>query len=320
MQNIPNSNTYATFVRFIQLKSIRPRTQDSYLSWVRRLAEHTGVACASLCTENEVLNFLHFVQQKGYAGSTLNQAVCALRIFFRDHLNKNDWQCWSQIRIKRIEPLPVVLARSEVSQLIGSVRESRFRVAFSLMYHCGLRLGELCKLEVGHLDKHRGMLRVLNGKGGKNREVPISPEMLAMLRVWWCEHRNAKYIFPGVGRAWKEKFGSQATALRQSTQPMSDSSVAAAMRSAVLTARLKKEGICCHVLRHSYATHMLEEGVSLRQLQRYLGHSKIETTVIYLHMTEVSEVKAQLATTRLFTQVIAPHTPSHQAPRGQAKS
>ena len=203
MQNKPDP--LSTFIRFIQLKSIRPRTQDAYISWVRRIAQHTGVACPASCTENEVLDFLLHVQKKGYEGSTLNQCVCALRKFCRDHLGRKEWQCWGQIRIKRHAPLPVVLAREEVSQLLGAVRELRFRVAFALLYHCGLRLGELCKLEVTYLDKFRGMLRVVDGKGGKNREVPISPEMLEMLRAWWVQHGNPRFIFPSVGRAWKEK-------------------------------------------------------------------------------------------------------------------
>ena len=94
MQQMPLS--LFTFIHFIQLKSIRQRTQDSYLSWIRRIAAHTGVACPSLLTQEEVLTFIHFLQQiKGYEGSTLNQAVCALRLFFRDHLGKTDWTCWS---------------------------------------------------------------------------------------------------------------------------------------------------------------------------------------------------------------------------------
>lgn len=300
----PAASTLNAFVRFVQLKSIRPRSQDAYLSWVRRLAQHTGVACASLCTQEEVLAFLHHVQQKGYEGSTVNQAVCALRLFYRDHLGRRDWTCWSQIHIKRHAPLPVVLSRGEVKQLIGAVRETRFQVAFALIYHCGLRLNELCHLRVGDLDPARGMLRVIDGKGGKNRQVPVSPDMFAVLRGWWRQHRNKVWLFPGVGRAWKEKYGCQATALREAAEPMSDSSVQAAMRAAILTSRLKKEGITCHALRHSYATHMLEEGVSVRQLQAYLGHSQITATIVYLHLTEVSESRASEALRQLFGDVL----------------
>jgi hypothetical protein len=108
------SNEVSAFIRMIQLKSLRERTQDAYLSWVLRVAKHHGVACPSLLGEAEVLAFLHHVQQtRGYEGSTLNQMVCALRIFYRDHLGKEDWRCWKLIRIKRTPPLPTVLTREE---------------------------------------------------------------------------------------------------------------------------------------------------------------------------------------------------------------
>lgn len=303
MQPIPD--TTAAFIRFLQLKSARARTQESYLAWVRRVAAHHGVACAAMLSEEQVLGFIHHVQQsKGYEGSTLNQCVCALRLFFRDHLERSTWTCWGKIRIKRTPPLPTVLTREEVRVLISSVRVSRFRAVFSLIYHCGLRVGEACRIKPQDIDAARGVLRILNGKGGKNREVPISPEMIARLRGWWSQHKNKQWLFPGIGRGWKEKWGDQARALRHATAPMSESSVQAAMKMAVASSGLKKKGVCCHALRHSYATHLLEEGVSLRQVQAYLGHSDIQTTVVYLHLTELSESRTQEALSRLYADVI----------------
>jgi integrase/recombinase XerD len=176
----PIPDCLSTFIRFIQLKSLRDRTKEEYVRWVTRLARFCGAACASLLGQEQVLAFLHDLQQNhGYEGSTLNQAVCALRLFFRDHLGRADWTCWAQIRIKRTAPIPTVLSREEARVLLASVKEPRFVAVFSLMYHCGLRLGEACRLEVSHLDRERGVLRVLNGKGGKNREVPVAPEMFA---------------------------------------------------------------------------------------------------------------------------------------------
>ncbi|TLD68529.1 integrase [Phragmitibacter flavus] len=293
------------FVRFINLKSLRARTRTEYVRWVSRLASHQGVACASLLDEGQVLDFLHHLQQDhDYEGSTLNQCVCALRLFFRDFLERHDWTCWSKIRIKRTAPLPCVLTRAEVHRLLLSTKVARFRAVFALMYHCGLRVGEACRIEVSHLDAARGVLQVLHAKGGKHREVPVSPLMLQRLRQWWSAHRNPRFLFPGIGRGWKQKFGSQAKALRLASQPMSDSSVQAAMIKTVLGSGIKKKGVCCHALRHSYATHLLEEGVSLRQLQVYLGHSDIKTTTVYLHLTELSEGRTREALNRLYNEVI----------------
>jgi len=335
MQDIPD--TTAAFIRFLQLQSRRARTLESYLSWVRRVALHHGVACASLLDEEQVLAFIHHVQQtKGYGGSTLNQCVCALRLFFRDHLGRSCWTCWGKIKIKRTPPLPTVLTREEVRTLMGCVKVSRFRAVFSLIYHCGLRVGEACRIKPQDIDARRGVIRNLNAKGGKNREVPISPEMVGRLRDWWSQHKNREWLltrrlrppargcapalravclasvprlFPGIGRGWKEKWGDQALALRHAAAPMNESSVQAAMKMAVASSGLKKKGVCCHALRHSYATHLLEEGVSLRQVQAYLGHSDIQTTVIYLHLTELSESRTREALSRLYADVIpAPRT------------
>lgn len=303
----PIPDCLSPFIRFIQLKSLRQRTEEEYVRWVVRLARQGGVACASLLGQEEVLAFLHDLQQNHeYEGSTLNQAVCALRLFFRDHLGRADWTCWSQIRIKRRVPLPVVLSRDEVRVLLAAVKEPRFVAVFCLMYHCGLRLGEACRLEVTHLDSARGVLRVIDGKGGKHREVPVAPEMFARLRRWWLRHGHPRFLFPGLGSGWKDKYGSRLMAMRHAAQPISASGVQVAMKAAVLTSRLKKTGISCHALRHSYATHLLEEGVSVRQLQSYLGHSSIEVTAKYLHLTAVSETKAQEALARLCAQVIPP--------------
>lgn len=309
MKNKSSSQSWSAqvsaFIRTIQLKSLRVRTQDAYLSWVLRAAKHHGVACPSLLGEEEVYGFIHHVQQTcGYEGSTLNQMICGLRIFYRDHLGKDDWRCWGKIKIKLSPPLPVVLAREEVKCLLDHVRVGRFKAILALIYHCGLRLGEACRIEVGHIDAKRGVLRVINGKGGKHREVPISDEMVVRLREFWKLHRNPKYLFPGIGRAWKEKYGDAKLALKDSTKPMSDSSVQNAMRMCIITSRLTKPGISCHVLRHSFATHLLEEGVSVRQVQIYLGHSDIKTTCIYLHLTQVTEGRTHEAQKRLYAEVI----------------
>jgi integrase len=210
---------------------------------------------------------------------------------------------WEQFEIRRDQPLPMVLTRDEVHQLLGAMRENRFKAVLALIYHCGLRVGEAVRLRPKDIDSKRGILRVLDGKGGKNREVPMAPQMIERLRAYWCFHRNAHWLFPGVGRGWKERSRTLQAAMAAATEPMSVSSVQAALRVVVPAARIKKNATC-HSLRHSFATHLLEEGVSIRQVSTYLGHSNLASTLIYLHVTEISESRGREVQQRLLHHVL----------------
>jgi integrase/recombinase XerD len=235
--------------------------------------------------------------------STLNQAVVALRMFFRDYLQRN-WKLWEQFQIRRDQPLPVVLTRDEVRRVLGAVRANRFKAVLALIYHCGLRVGEAVRLRPQDIDSARGVVRVINGKGGKNREVPIAPQMIKRLRCYWRCHRNPRWLFPGVGRGWRERSHTLAEAMGAATEPMSVSSVQAALRMVVPASRIRKNATC-HTLRHSFATNLLEDGVSIRQVSIYLGHSSLASTLIYLHVTEISESKGREVQARLLDHVLA---------------
>ena len=160
-------------------------------------------------------------------------------------------------------------------------------------------MSEAVRLRPADIDGARAVVRIIDGKGGKNREVPITPAMIERLRCYWKAHRNPKWIFPGVGRGWKDRCHSLAAAMGESSKPMSVSSVQNALRMAVATCGLKKNATC-HTLRHSFATHLLEDGVSIRQVSEYLGHATLQSTLIYLHLTEVSEAKGREVQERLF--------------------
>ena len=146
------------------------------------------------------------------------------------------------------------------------MRENQFKAVLALIYHCGLRVGEAVRLRPKDIDSKRGILRVIDGKGGRNREVPVAPQMIERLRGCWCFHCNAHWLFPGVGRGWKERSRTLQAAMATATEPMSVSSVQAALRVVVPAARIKKSATC-HTVRHSFATHLLEDGVSIRQVR-----------------------------------------------------
>jgi integrase len=288
---------YQDFVRFVELRNIAPRTRVSYLAWVRRLHEALPGRDITALSEGEVLDFLIALRhERGLKDSTVNQAACALRGFYRDHLGR-DWRAWSKIKIRREEQLPNVLSRAEVEKFLGAVRVGRFLAMFTLMYHCGLRLGEVIRLKPGHIDGSRRVLRVVGGKGLKDREVPVSDELLARLRAFWKQHRNPGWMFPAPGRGWMATGCTLAAAMHRSDKHLSDSAVQAAMRATVLSLgwdkRHGKRPVTCHTLRHCFATHLLDAGVSVRLVSQYLGHSSLKPTLVYLHLTEVSESAAR---------------------------
>lgn len=292
-----SSEWHQPFVRFVELRDIAPRTRVSYLAWVRRLHESLPGRDIATLSEGEVLDFLVALRhERALKDSTINQAACALRGFYRDHLGR-DWKAWSKIRIRREEQLPNVLSRDEVAGFLGAVRVGRFRAMFTLMYHCGLRLGEVIRLKPGHIDGSRRVLRVVGGKGLKDREIPVSDELLARLRAFWKQHRNPEWLFPAPGRGWMTAGSTLAQALHRSDRHLSDSAVQAAMRATVLSLgwdkRHGKRPVTCHTLRHCFATHLLDAGVSVRLVSQYLGHSSLKPTLVYLHLTEVSESAAR---------------------------
>lgn len=289
---------YAHFHRHVELKSLRPRTIEGYLCWIAQLELFHQTGDAPDYTEDEVLEFLFYLRDgRKLRPSSVNQAVVALRCFYRDLLGI-EWACWKQIRIKPDPKLPVVLTRQEVAAWLAAFREPRFAVFATLVYHTGLRLNEALQIQIPDLNARPGHLLVREGKGGRQRLVPVAEPMRQELRAWWAFHRNPLWLFPTPGHSWKIKGMALNEALRQSDTPMSPSSVQTALKLALADAGLKKAA-SCHTLRHSYATHLLEEGVSVRQLAAYLGHASLQPTMLYLHLTEISEAKTMQALEKL---------------------
>jgi len=160
-----------------------------------------------------------------------------------------------------------------------------------------MRLGEATHIRPKHINAERLVVLIPKAKNRKAREVPITPELLQRLRRFWCAHRNPDWLFPGLTRRWKSSQMTRAEALGASKAPISNASVWAAIKVASAECGLSKkhDKICTHTLRHSYATHLLDAGVSPRQVAAYLGHSSLKQTMVYLHLTELSEERARSA-------------------------
>jgi len=291
--------TYASltqFTAFVELKDFRAPTQKEYVRYLRKLAEHYQCDPASLSEDQVRAYFLFLRQEKHYGGSAMKLARCALRCFFRECLHLEGWTVFEEVRIAPPQSLPLVLDRAQVATLLAAVREPRYRTILTLIYHTGLRVGEAVRVEVRDLrdtQTPHPRLHVRCGKGGKDRFVPLAPAMIEQLRDWWKTHAHSQFLFPGPSCAWRERAQPADAAARAATH-LSVSAVQNTFRLARAASGLPAEATV-HTLRHCYATHLLEEGVSLRLISQYLGHASLETTVIYTHLTPLNEARTRAA-------------------------
>jgi len=287
----------ATFAAFVQLKDYRPPTKKEYVRYVRRLGDHYQCDPAVLTEDQLRAYFLFLRQEKKFGGSAMKLAKCALRAFFREHLKLGlTWTVFEELRIAPPQTLPLVLAREQVATLLQAVQLPRYRTVLGLIYHTGLRVGEAVRIELRdlretHTDHPR--LHVRCGKGGKDRFVPLSPAMVTELRAWWKTHRHPAFLFPGPTTGWRER-AQPADAAQRAASHLSVSAVQNTFRLARAASGLRAEATV-HTLRHCYATHLLEEGVSLRLISQYLGHASLETTLIYTHLTPLNEARTRAA-------------------------
>ncbi len=292
---VPDTATLIRFAETLKLRGLALATQSEYLRFARKLLERLKCAPEAVTEEQLRAHLLALKEEHGYSPSSMRTAVAAMRALFGTHLGR-DWKLFDLVRSQSERRLPTVLTREEVARLFSVVREERFRVFFRLVYATGLRQGEALNLQVEDL-RESDRVRVRGGKGNKDRYVPLPEAMLHELRRFWKTHRNPKWIFPSVGRGWREKPQCRAR-LAEVDEPMGAGSVQHCMKIARAAAKLP-QGTCTHTLRHSYATHMLDEGVNIRLISAYLGHSSLETTMIYLHLTAVNEASARAAISRL---------------------
>ena len=273
----------------LQLAGLSERTQEAYLRAVRKLAAHFRRSPDQL-TESQVREYFLFLKnEREFSPSALKIAHSGIK-FFYTHTVERDWATLLKLRVPRRKTLPDVLTVEEVRRIIDAVRTPHNKTYLWTVYSLGLRLQEGLALEVGDIDSARMLVHVHRGKGAKDRYVPLPASTLAMLRQYWATHRNPRLLFPATGRNRRRA--------PTATEPMGKASVQGAMRRVVLQLGFRKS-IHVHTLRHSYATHLLEAGVNLRLIQQYLGHSSLQTTMVYLHLTSQGQEQARAAIDRL---------------------
>jgi site-specific recombinase XerD len=273
----------------LQLAGLREGTQKRYVHAVKQLAFHYHTRPDGLSEQQVRDYFLYLKNDKKLAASSLGIAYNAIK-FFYTRTAPRDWPTLKRLRVEKQKKLPDVLSVDEVRRLIGAVRRLHHRTFFWTVYSLGLRLDEALHLQVGDIDSARMLVHVHLGKGAKDRFVPLPPRTLRMLREYWGTHRHPVWLFPALGR--------DRHPLALADRPMVRNGVQDAMRRVVVSLRIHK-AVSVHTLRHSYATHLLEAGVNLRLIQQYLGHKSLETTMVYLHLTAVSQEQAVAAINKL---------------------
>ena len=250
------------------LRGLAPRTRSTYLHWVRRLVQFCRVVPDRLTTEQVRGFLLYLTQERKLSFSTFNQALNAARFFFLEVL-KRPFVVEGLHYQKSPRRLPVVMSDEEVLRLLEAASSLRDRALLEAAYATGMRLGEVTRLLITDIDSQRMVVRVEQGKGRKDRYVMLSQSLLETLRAYWRASKPKVYLFPGEG----------------GKKPSCVSAAQKAFGKARERAGIKKR-VSFHTLRHSFATHLLEDGANVRKIQTLLGHRSLQTTERYTHVTE----------------------------------
>ena len=258
-------------------RRFKEKVQKDYVRHVRTFTKFLGRSPDTATSEDLRRFQLHMAQQQ-IGAPTINSAIAALRFFFTETLERPDL-----VRPLRLvnEPrrAPVVLSPEEVARLLQAAPGLKYKAALSVAYGAGLRVSEVANLKVSDIDSGRMMLRVEQGKGQRDRDVMLSPQLLQLLREWWKAARPQVWLFPG----------------QNPINPVTARQLNRAVTVAKDLAGISKR-VSPHTLRHSFATHLLEQGVDIRVIQVLLGHAKLETTALYTRVavSTVRDIKSPL--------------------------
>ena len=278
----PISPLRQRMIEDMMLRKLSPKTQSTYIQAVINLTRFLGRS-PDTATAEDLRRYQLRLVDTGISSISLNATITSLRFFFQNTLDRGDAMA-KMCTVREPHKLPVVLSREEVARLIESAGNPKYQAILSVAYGAGLRASEVVALKVGDIDSTRMTLRVEQGKGRKDRYAMLSPVLLERLRAWWrVAHAKGKmldggWLFPG----------------QNPINPLTTRQLNRVCHAAADTAQIDKR-VSMHTLRHSYATHLLEQKVDIRVIQVLLGHKKLETTALY----------AQVAT-EILREVISP--------------
>ena len=256
----------------LQRRNYSPATTRGYILAVKQFAEYFGKSPEQLGAE-EVRRFqLYLLNHKKLAPGTVEMRMSALRFLYKKTLKRRDLAYDDLVFPKTPRKLPVVLSPEEVTRLIEAAPNLMHRTLLMVLYSTGIRRTEASLLKVSDIDSERMVIHIRQGKGSRDRDVPLTPKLREALREYWRWKKPRVYLFPST------------TGHRGLEQPISDKTVWYACKEAAARAGIKKR-IGPHTLRHSFATHLMEAGTDLRTIQLLMGHTHLEHTTVYLHLS-----------------------------------
>lgn len=283
---------YTKMSEDLQLTSKAKRTHDGYLREIRKLADHYRISPDQISEQQLRTYFLHLRNMKHFAAGSLTVTLSAFKFFYRITCPR-DWITLEQLKVKGPKTLPEVITIPQVHSIIDACTTERMATFFWTVYSLGLRLDEAINLQIGDIDAQRMMVHIHRGKGAKDRYLPLPTSTLRQLRRHWKTHRHERFLFPAESR----NHHGMPTAIT----PMAPTTPQDAIKLITRQINFGKK-VSTHTLRHSYATHLFEAGVSLKNIQKYLGHSSLQTTLVYIHITETAEADARTTVERLFVR------------------
>jgi integrase/recombinase XerD len=265
MSQQPISPLRQRMIEDMTVRNFGSETQRNYIRAVKTFNEFLGRSPAT-ATPEDLRRFQVHQSGSGAQPPTMNHTVTGLRFFFRVTLGRPEMASHLTL-VRQEQKLPVVLSPEEVVRLLEAAPGVKYKAALGVAYGAGLRVSEVANLKITHIDSKRMLLRVEQGKGKKDRNAMLSPRLLALLRDWWCVARPTAWLFPG----------------RDPLLPITTRQLYRVVCDTARAVEIKKR-VSPHTLRHSFATHLLEQGVDIRVIQVLLGHSKLDTTARYAHV------------------------------------
>jgi len=297
----------ARMIEDMTVRGLGARTQQDYVRWVREFAAFLGRS-PDTATADDLRRWQLHQRNQGVQPPSFNSSVSALRFFLGVTLDRPDL-ARRLVLARQPQKLPSVLTPVEIQALLEAAPGPKAKAAMAVAYGAGLRASEVVNLRAGDIDSTRMLLRVEQGKGQKDRHAMLSPQLLEILRVWWREGRRRGVLMPG---GWLFPGRDRLT-------PLTARQLGRIVHAAAAVAGIEKR-VSPHTLRHSFATHLLENGTDIRVIRVLLGHAELETTTRYAHVATRTLQSVTSPLDRLGAPTAEPPPPAGDRAGGRAPS